>query len=88
MQKLLKRWTELEKEEVGKKGQSASEKISSPKIGERRDKTEDVLEVSKKNFVLFMAEVINYTAPTEKRTEKIQIIVKAAERFLDGKDLT
>lgn len=49
---------------------------------------EDGLVVSKKNFVLFIAEVINCTAQTDKRTEKIQIIVKAAERFLGVKELT
>ncbi len=34
-----------------------------------------------------MVEVINCTAQTEKRTEKIQIIIKAAERFLEIKGL-
>ncbi len=30
-----------------------------------------------------MVEVIDSTAQTERRTEKIQIIIKAAERFLE-----
>lgn len=48
---------------------------------------EDTMIVSKRNFVLFMVEVINFTAQTERRTEKLQIIVKAAERFLEIKGL-
>lgn len=34
-----------------------------------------------------MVEVINCTAQTERRTEKIQIIIKAAERYLEIKGL-
>lgn len=51
-------------------------------------KSDDTMIVSKKSFVLFMAEVINCSAQTERRTEKIQIIVRAADRFLDIKGLT
>ncbi len=36
---------------------------------------------------LFMVEVIDSTAQTERRTEKIQIIIMAAERFLEIKGL-
>lgn len=43
---------------------------------------EDTLIVSKSDFVLFMAEVINCSAQTERRTKKIQIIVDAAEKYL------
>lgn len=50
--------------------------------------TEETMIVSKVNFLLFIAEVINCTAQTEKKTAKIQIIVKAAERFLGVKDIT
>lgn len=35
-----------------------------------------------------MVEVINCTAQTERRSEKIQIIVKAASKFLEIKGLT
>ncbi len=45
--------------------------------------TEDTMLVNKKKIVLFMVEVINCTA----QTEKIQIIIKAAERFLEIKGL-
>lgn len=56
--------------------------------GRRESKIpEEAMIVNKKRFVLFMVEVINCTAQTERRTEKIQIIVKAAERFLDIKGL-
>lgn len=51
-------------------------------------KSDDTMIVSKKSFVLFMAEVINCSAQTERRTEKIPIIVRAADRFLDIKGLT
>lgn len=51
-------------------------------------KSDDTMIVSKKSFVLFIAEDINCSAQTERRTEKIQIIVRAAERFLDIKGLT
>ena len=44
---------------------------------------EDTLVVEKMQFILFMVEVINCTAQiTDKKTEKIKIIVKAAEKFL------
>ena len=43
---------------------------------------DDTLIVSKSDFVLFMAEVINCSAQTERRTKKIQIIVDAAEKYL------
>jgi len=56
--------------------------------GKGSNKLDGTMIVSKKSFVLFMAEVINCTAQTERRTEKIQIIVRAAERFLDIKGLT
>lgn len=49
---------------------------------------EDTMVVSKVNFLLFIAEVINCTAQTEKKTTKIQIIVRAAERFLGVKDIS
>ncbi len=56
-------------------------------INEEGGLTED----TKKKIVvegrLFMVEVIDSTAQTERRTEKIQIIIMAAERFLEIKGL-
>lgn len=48
---------------------------------------EDTLLVGKSEFVLFMVDVINCTAQTERKTEKIKIIVKAAEKHLGIKGL-
>jgi len=48
---------------------------------------EETLIVSKVGFVLFMAEIINCTAQTTSRTERIKIIVKTAEKYLDVKGL-
>lgn len=73
--------------------QSGTERVEYGKISEgtgRMDEgriPEDAMIVTKRNFVLFMVEVINCTAQTERRTEKLQIIVKAAERFLDIRGL-
>lgn len=50
--------------------------------------TEDIMMVSRVNLLLFIAEVVNCTAQTEKKTIKIQIIVRAAERFLGVKDIS
>lgn len=41
-----------------------------------------ILIVGKNEFVLFMAEVINCSAQTNRKTEKIKIIVRAAEKYL------
>ncbi len=43
---------------------------------------EDTLIVSKNDFVLFMVDVINCSAQATRKTEKIKIIVRAAEKFL------
>lgn len=48
----------------------------------------DVLIMSKNEFVLFMVEVINCSAQTERKTGKIKIIVKAAEKYLGVKGLS
>lgn len=75
------RQKETERLEYGKRNEGAR------RIEEEDRVPEDVMLASKRNFVLFMVEVINCTAQTERRTEKLQIIVKAAERFLDIKGL-
>lgn len=43
---------------------------------------EDALIVGKNEFVLFMVEVINCSSQTNRNTEKIKIIVRAAEKYL------
>lgn len=48
--------------------------------------------MNKNDFVLFMEAVINCTAQTDKKTEKIQIIVKTTDKHLgitvcDGRQL-
>jgi hypothetical protein len=48
---------------------------------------EETLIVSKNDFVLFMAEIINCSAQTKSRNERIKIIVKSAEKYLDVKGL-
>ena len=48
---------------------------------------EDTLIVSKREFVLFMAEIINCSAQTKSRNERIKIIVKSAEKYLDVKGM-
>lgn len=48
----------------------------------RCDITEDTLIIEKKTFVAFMIYVINCTAQANTRTEKIDIIISAAEKFL------
>lgn len=50
--------------------------------------TDDTLIVNKKNFVAFIAEVINRSALIESRTDKIKMIKKAAEKHLDIRGLT
>lgn len=70
----------IERIEDGKRNEDTGRSV-------RSREPEEVMVVSKRNFVLFMVEVINCTAQTERRTEKLQIIVKAAERFLDMKGL-
>jgi len=48
---------------------------------------EDNLVVSKHDFVIFMVEIINCSAQTKSRTERIKIIVKAAEKYLGLKGM-
>lgn len=47
---------------------------------------EDTLLMRKDDFVLFMVEIINCTAQVERKTEKIKIIVKAAQKYLGFKN--
>lgn len=47
----------------------------------------ETLIVKKNDFVLFPAEIINCSAQTKSRNERIKIIVKSAEKYLDVKGL-
>ncbi|XP_067281993.1 uncharacterized protein [Pseudorasbora parva] len=48
---------------------------------------EETLIVKRNDFVMFMAEIINCSAQTKSRNERIKIIVKSAEKYLDVKGL-
>lgn len=50
--------------------------------------TQDTLVIDKVKFVMFMADVVNCTAQTNSRTERIKIIVRSAEKLLDIKGIT
>lgn len=50
--------------------------------------TDDTLLVDKKNFIAFIAEVVNRAAKIESRTDKIKMIKRAAEKHLEINDLT
>lgn len=43
----------------------------------------DSLEIDKVSFVAFIVEVVNCSAQTESRTERIKIIVREAEKYLE-----
>lgn len=43
----------------------------------------DPMGIDKMSFVAFIAEVVNCSAQTESRTERIKIIVRAAEKYLE-----
>lgn len=49
---------------------------------------EDFLKVGKFEFMTFLAEVINFAAQTESRTERIKIIIKATEKHLQIEGIT
>lgn len=49
---------------------------------------EETLLVNKNDFVLFMADIINCSAQTKSRNERIKIIVKSAEKYLDVKGMS
>lgn len=49
---------------------------------------EDFLKIGKVEFMTFLAEVINCAAQTESRTERIKIIIKAAEKHLQIEGVT
>jgi len=49
---------------------------------------EDKLVIGKMEFVSFMVEVINCSAQTESRTERMKIIIRAAEKYLNVAGVT
>ena len=49
---------------------------------------EEFLIVKKKEFLCFIAEVINCTSQARQRSEKTAIVVKSANRYLGIKDIT
>lgn len=53
-----------------------------------RNITKDTLIVEKKKFVAFMVEIVNCSAQTSSRTERIEIIAKAAEKYLDVDEMS
>ena len=77
--------------EAAKKVVVQPDKINSNPVGMEKNKTrscegcnkimEDTLIVGESEFMLFMVDVINCSAQTEKKTKKIKI-VKTAEKFL------
>lgn len=48
---------------------------------------EETLIVNKNDFVFFMADIVNCSAQTKSRNERIKIIVKSAEKYLDVRGL-
>ncbi|XP_016401002.1 uncharacterized protein LOC107733749 [Sinocyclocheilus rhinocerous] len=56
-------------------------------VAQRKTK-EDSLVIGKMEFVSFMAEVVNCSAQTESRTERIKIKIRAAERYLNVAGVT
>lgn len=60
------------------------EKVVPQKMNKCKGKTEkDPVEIDKVSFVAFIVEVVNCSAQTESRTERIKIIVRAAEKYLE-----
>lgn len=49
---------------------------------------ENELIADKVSFITYMAEVVNCSAQTESRTEKIKIIFKAVEKYLETGDIS
>ncbi len=47
-----------------------------------------MLIMNKNEFVLFVVEVINLSAQTERKTGKVKIIIKAAEKYIGVKGLS
>ena len=48
---------------------------------------EDIMLVNKKSFVAFICKVVNVAVRQEKKSDRIKIVVEAAEEFLGIKDL-
>lgn len=49
---------------------------------------EDMMDVGKMEFILFMAKVMNCSAQTESRTKIFKIIIRAADKYLNVTRIT
>lgn len=49
---------------------------------------EDMMDVGKMEFILFMAKVMNCSAQTESRTKIFKIIIRAADKYLNVTGIT
>lgn len=58
------------------------QQVSSQRVNDKTMLTD------KMSFIAFMAEVINCSAQTESRTERIRIILRAAGKYLDVEEVT
>lgn len=75
----------VQNEQGNRMSYGGSNAIETPNRGTERYKPDvdaSMLMVSKVSFIAFIAEVINCTAQTNKRTEKLKIIISAAARQL------
>lgn len=68
--------------ELVEKSSTVDEQVNS-----RRVKDNTML-IDKMSFIAFMAEVVNCSAQTESRTERIRIILRAAGKYLDVEGVT
>lgn len=71
-------------------GQKGAEDISQSQIfrAGQRGQGNRTTEMAMEKFILFVAYVINCADQTKHKSEKIKIIVRVAEKFLDMRDLS
>lgn len=62
--------------------------MASHKGNNQSNVSKESLIIDKVKFVTFMAEVVNCSAQTKSRTERIKIIIRAAEKYLDVREIT
>lgn len=73
--------------QIPKTNETRNEEIHS-KQQRKEQRDEKVVVDDKVAFVAFIAEVVNCSAQTESRTERIKIIIRAAEKYLDLGNVT
>lgn len=78
----LKKVKQTAKEVVAKVAEPQQKEIDE---GQRK---ENEVFIDKVSFVTFIVEVVNCSAQTESRTERIKIIIRAAGKYLDLEDIT